>query len=235
MIDRDKSIKSLLDYQELVKLQTRKISDLAYALYTEQDESVQALTKTFAIDNEEIYLKLKRLVYDMQDRQIGNTHEMIGTTDFFDASLTELKPGLWKFHLPPFFSIQSSDRGPSNAGKHMFYLVLNLEADYERENGKIQKVEEPLIVFEHHICSSFQKVFDFDNIDSKRALDALQGTFIRDDNALSLITVNMAVKDSDESYCDLYIADRKEPFIYELIAARSSDNDVKIAKNQSKK
>ena len=69
MIDRDRSIKSLLDYQELVKLQTRKISDLAYALYTEQDESVKALTNSFAIDNVEIYLKLKRLVYDKRKKR----------------------------------------------------------------------------------------------------------------------------------------------------------------------
>lgn len=221
MSDRDALIHRLLDYQKLVKAQEKKIQSLAYALYTEQsDQEVRKIAVDFARENEEIYLKLKRLIYDtrsLRGVQQGNRHEMIGTTDSFDSSLTCESPGVWKFHLPPFFSVQSSERGPSNAGKHVFYLVMNLLSGYELENNRIGKIEKPLIIFEHHICTDTQKPFDFDNIDSKRALDAMQGYFIDDDNALSLTVVNLAVKDEKESFCDIYIGDAADKGIYERL------------------
>lgn len=221
MLDKDKAIYALLDYQSLVKKQERRIVDMASLLYTGQEEKALDELNDFTIENEAIYLKLKKLSYDLQGEQSGNRHEMIGTTDLFPSSLTEVSPGLWKFHLPPFFSVNSSERGPSNAGKHIFYLVMNLEEEYEKSNRKLKVIEKPIVIFEHHICSDFQKVFDFDNIDSKRALDALQGSFINDDNALSLMTVNLAVKDPKESYCDIYIADRNHPKVYEILAKSS--------------
>lgn len=221
MLDKDKVIYALLDYQSLIKKQERRIVDMASLFYTGQEDKAMEELTDFTIENEEVYLKLKQLSYDLQGEQNGNRHEMIGTTDLFPSSLTEVNKGIWKFHLPPFFSVNSSDRGPSNAGKHIFYLVMNLEAEYEEKNKKMAVIEKPIVIFEHHICSDFQKVFDFDNIDSKRALDALQGTFINDDNALSIMTVNMAVKDPEESYCDIYIADRNDPGVYELLAKTS--------------
>ena len=218
MRDNDSRIRDLIDYQMLVKDQEKRIVRLATALYIGNEEEQERLINTFAIENEEIYLKLKRLIYDIQGKEIGNIHERIGTTDSFPSSLEKSEEGVWKFHLPPFYSVQSSDRGVSNAGKHIFYLMLNLEIGYEEENGRIEKIEKPLVVFEHHICSDVQRVFDFDNIDSKRALDAMQCFFLDDDNALSLVTMNVATADPSESYCDIYIADRSNPEIYKKLA-----------------
>lgn len=218
MNERDYMIRTLLDYQTVVKDQERRISEIAQMLFFGEELPENEVIQ-FAIDNEDTYLKLKRLVYDIQGRQDGNRHEMIGSTDSFPSSLDELSPGLYRFHLPPFFSVQSSKRGYGNAGKHIFYLVLNLAQDYEATGGKIIKPENPLVVFEHHICTDRQKIFDFDNIDSKRALDAMQGFFIEDDNALSLMQLNIAVSDPEESWCDIYIGDRTDPKLYERMAA----------------
>lgn len=218
MRDRDNLIHMLLDYQMQVKDQEKRIMHLANAIYLSQDEEmVEKLVREFAVENEDIYLRLKRFVYDIRMNDSGNTHEMFGTTDSFPAALEKVGAGLWKFHLPPFYSVNIGDRGPSGAGKHMFYLVLNLEAEYEAKQEKIEKLKSPLIVFEHHICSNVQRTFDFDNIDSKRALDAIQGYFIDDDNALSVTVVNIAVADPAESYCDMYVAERSDLEIYKKI------------------
>ena len=222
MTDNEKTIRTLIDYQNLVDEQRGRIKDLAYLLYTGQEEEVRKTANKFAIDNEEIYLDLKRLIYDLQGIRIDNRFDAVGTTDSFPAALEENEAGIWRFHLPPFFSVQSSERGASNAGKHIYYLMLKLQEEYEASTKKIERIKMPIIIFEHHICSDFQKVFDFDNIDSKRALDAMQGVFIDDDNALSLVTVNMAVKDPKESYCDIYIADRNDPAIYQKLVETGS-------------
>ena len=220
MSRRNEMINTLLDYQMLVKNQESRILKLAQSLYFEQDEMADKLLRAFAIENEEIFLKLKRITYDIQGRTDDNAVDSIGEADFFPASLEQIQEGIWKFHLPPFFSVQASKRGYGNAGKHIFFMVMKLQTNYEAKYGKIPKLTEPIVVFEHHICTDKHNVFDFDNIDSKRALDAIQGFFIDDDNILSLIQINIAKKEPKESFCDIYVAEKSNAELQKIIRGR---------------
>jgi len=223
----DAMIHALVDYQMLVKDQEKRILSLAESLYFEQESEAMKTVNAFAVENEEIYLKLKRLIYDIQLRQEGNWHEDIGSTDSFPSTLTEIDDKTWRFTLPPFYSVNIKDRS-GNAGKHMFYLIRNLIADYEINRKKIEVLDNPVVLFRHHICTDIQKPFDFDNIDSKRALDALQGVFLSDDNALSMTLLHEAIEDPDDSFCELYVIEwptdeLKQMHLFRRILAKKCD------------
>ena len=197
----------LIHYEMLVVDQRNRIINLR--LQTESENSGRAveIVKDFCKVNEEIYLKLKSLMYEVQDEKPVNMIAELGTTEAFPSSLTETEKGVWKFHLPPFYSV-SAKRKLYNEGKHVYYLVMNLLDRYERENRKIQKLNKPVVIFRHHIASDSPNIFDFDNIDSKRAIDAMQGYFLKDDNAQYLTVIHESVHDEHESFCDIYVLDK---------------------------
>ena len=209
MIDRNKLRNALTYYEMLVLDQRNRISQLRYQIEKERDEDAEDSVRQFGKHNEELYLKLKEMCYEVQGIKSDNMYEAIGTTDSFPSTLEEIEPGIWKFHLPPFFSV-SAKKKVYNEGKHMYYLVMNLLAAYERINGRIDVMDRPIVIFRHHIFSESKNIFDYDNIDSKRAIDAMQGYFLKDDNAIYLTTIHEALADPEESYCDIYVLDQKE-------------------------
>lgn len=73
-------------------------------------------------------------------------------------------------------------------------------------NGDIKQVDNPVLVFEHHINKddNLMRYMDADNIDVKRVTDTLQGSFIKDDNTLSLSIIHFGVLDKS-SFCKLNI------------------------------
>lgn len=198
----------LVRYELQVVDQRSRIINLRMQLNSDNIEAATENVKEFCKANEEIYLKLKMLMYEIQEKQADNIIEQLGTTDSFPASLEEIEPYIWKFHLPPFYSV-SAKKKLYNEGKHIYYLVMNLMMRYEIDNKKIQKMEKPLVIFDHHICSKTDNYFDYDNIDSKRATDAMQGFFLKGDDASYLTVMHRATKDPEQSYCDIYLSDLK--------------------------
>jgi len=206
MIDKDTLINKLIQFELIVLDQRNRIVQMRYQIDSGSVEDAIPAAREFGKANEEIYLRLKSLIYTMQGKRAANMAEEIGTTESFPSSLMEIRPGIWKFTLPPFFSV-SAKKKLYNEGKHMYYLVLNLQMQYEKNSGRIETLKRPLVLFRHHICTDVQLPFDYDNIDSKRAIDAMQGYFIGDDNALSLTAVHEAVEDPERSYCEIYVLD----------------------------
>lgn len=196
---------SLDKYEKIAAEQLDRVRLLKMLAAGELDPGnvVEKITR----ENEELYLGMKSICYEMQSKEADNPIEEMGTTDSFDSSLNKICPGVWKFTLPPFYSISVKKRF-SNEGRHIYYLMLNLLQNYEIESEKIEIMLRPVVCFRHHICTEKDRIFDFDNIDSKRAVDALQGFFLKGDDALYLTTVHEAVKDPDRSYCEIFVFDR---------------------------
>ena len=205
MTKKEAILKTLTDYEMSLKTQQEKIFDIRFQINFDQDPENAILQ--FLRTNEELYLKQKKISYDILGWNLNNPIEEYGTTDSFSSDLSEISPDVWRFTLPPFYSIQNKKRF-SNEGKHIYYLVTNLEEQYEREHGSIDKMERPLVYFRHHICTETDRIFDYDNVDSRRAIDAMQGYFLKGDDAIYLTTVHDAVKDAERSYCEITVLDR---------------------------
>lgn len=190
----------LLDWQN-------NLIEMRYQLDTGREEEAVRAAREFSKFNEEIYLKLKSLSYIIQGKRPENMAEEIGTTDSFPSELQCIAKGVWKFTLPPFYSVSAKNR-IYNEGKHIYYLVLNLLMQYESSHKKIKKMGSPAIIFRHHICTKIQLPFDHDNIDAKRAIDAMQGYFFEDDNSLKLVWHSESVEDESTSYCEIFVVDQ---------------------------
>lgn len=208
-MEKDTMIKALIQYEMDVLDQRDRIVKMRYQVDKGNLEAAVRAAREFAMSNEEIYLKLKSLIYLMQDKRPDNMAERIGTTESFPSELRMLSPGVWKFTLPPLFSV-SAKRKIYSEGKHIYYLVLNLLMQYENKGERIPQIDHPLVLFRHHICTDTAMPFDYDNIDSKRAIDAMQGYFFDNDSALDFDLHHTAVADPEESYCEIYVIDQGE-------------------------
>lgn len=213
-------IKALIEYEGIAAELQRNIS--MTRLQVNSDIDAEDTMLHFARTNEDLYLKMKKFTYDVLGRNSDNIMEEFGTTDSFPSTLEEIQDGVWKFTLPPFFSIQNKKRF-SNEGRHMYYLVMNLENEYEKTHQRIEKMAKPVVIFRHHICTEKDYIFDYDNVDSKRAIDAMQGFFLERDDALYLTTVHSALKDTQKSYCEIFVFDSaKTEFEDEGISVKAS-------------
>ena len=72
-------------------------------------------------------------------------------------------------------------------------------------------LKSPVAVFEYGFRRSdpLSKIYDADNRDNKRILDAMTGTFFPDDNILSVMTVHYGML-SDEEYTRVFIMERPQ-------------------------
>lgn len=202
---REDIIETLDKYEKTAAAQQDKIKQLKLLVKGGLDTG--STVEKICRDNELLYLHMKSICYQLQGKEPANPVDEFGTTDAFDASIENMGSNAWKLTLPPFYSI-SAKRRFSNEGKHAYFLILRLLQTYEIENEKIEYMEWPVVFFRHHICTDIDRVFDFDNIDSKRAIDAMQGYFLKGDDALYLTVIHEAVRDEERSYCELFVTDR---------------------------
>jgi len=165
---------------------------------------------------EKEYLRLKENAAIIADKQDKTPFEIYGTSYDFEATIEYMGNSQWKLHLPIFSPISVSRKKPGD-GKYIYYLVYNLLDKYWNEHKKDGTaptiLKDPVVVYEYHIKPHRNFVFDYDNVDSKSALDAMQGFFLTDDSAFSLTVIQSAVKD-EESYTDIYILEKPEGFLH---------------------
>ena len=216
-LKKTRTIEKLLDQEKDLRRLADRLSDIAQMVYTSSDNP--KIAETLAIEavrfGEKQFLKLKENAAQILDRNDLPPYEIHGTMSDFPSSIEKFDGDKWKLHLP-IFSPVSSTRRKTGDGRFIYYLVFNLLNQYQRQNknteNEIKLLKQPLIVFKYHIMPERSLVFDFDNVDSKSALDAMQGFFFTDDNALSLTTIQKAVK-SDSSYTDIFILEKPEGFL----------------------
>ena len=91
-------------------------------------------------------------------------------------------------------------------GKLARYILSSLMM---KECDKLEKVDNPILIFEHHIDKNDKllRSMDADNWTVKFVTDELQGFLIGDDNVLNLTTMHTGILD-DESYCKINILPR---------------------------
>lgn len=205
---KDEMRNALINYEMLVVDQRNRIINTRVMLDREVDPT--DTIRQFAKSNEEIYLKLKSLIHEIQagGESTRSITEDLGTTESFPATFEKLGEGIWKFHLPPFFSVSAKKR-LYNEGRHIYYLIQNLLKQHEAESGRLKLLEKPLVAFRHHICADVDNVFDYDNIDAKRATDAMQEFLLKDDNGMYLTVAHDMIYNEDISFCDIYVIEQK--------------------------
>ena len=139
----------------------------------------------------------------------------MGESDTFPCSLS-FDGDVWEFYLPPTASVKNGNVGV-NVGRWTGYLAKNLLKAHEEKYGSIEMLKEPVIVLEFGFSrdNPLTRLYDADNRDNKRILDALTGTLIPDDNILAIQTVHYGVF-SDVDYTLVYVME--DAFFIDWIA-----------------
>lgn len=189
------------------KLNEVKILDMILA-YAKQNRTRQYRNQllTFISTAETNFLEGKKMALLIREKEDASVYDFrkMGTSDVFPSELT-YHEGVWKFHTPPLVSVKTGEFTKA-ASRYIGYLVRNLIESYEVEFGGIHVMEHPAVVFEHGIerGTPFGRLFDADNRDSKKVLDALTGTFFPDDNVMFVTTMHIGVE-VDEPCTNVYV------------------------------
>ena len=182
--------------------------------------------------NNRNYLFTKEVAAFLKDGVRRGTPEydavdILGNPGDFPASLSRSEDGIYCFHLPQLESKKTTDTGAGDKNP-MRYLVLYLIREYEKENHVITPFKKPLLVFEHIFDKdkSLRHVPDFDNMDTKAVIDALEYYMIENDSALDITLVHIG-KIGDETYTNLYVSEEEMMLrIWAKIASQSEENDI---------
>lgn len=203
---KERIVDMLINYTERLKTQIKATAELASMMYIDADYPFKEKTEEVLRQSELSYLRLKEITQKVSGVTPPSLSKKYGVITEFDSYIRKIGEDKWKMHLPPFAPISVRNR-KGGEGKLTFYHVMSLLEDYRLKHpGDIQKIENPTVIFEYHMpyADDANSVFDFDNIDSKRTIDAMQGYFFDDDNAFSLNVIHTAKEDS-EAYTDIYI------------------------------
>lgn len=213
----ERMIERILDQRQEFKKLADKLSDMALMISAggAKNASLENLSHDALRMCEKQYLRLKGTACEIADGRDKTPFEIYGTASDFQVSIEKIGENRWKLHLPVFSPISPS-RKKAGDGKYMYYLVYNLLDKYwkeHKEDGTLPKpLKDPVIIYEYHIRPDRNLVFDFDNVDSKSVLDAMQGFFITDDSAFSITTIQNAVRD-DNSFTDIFILEKPDGFL----------------------
>ena len=211
MKDKAALLETAESYENMLSRQKDLLRNLTLKILVESYDSAEETLEELSRLNEAHYLRLKSIIYDLRC-QSGNAAadydciERLGKQALFPAYL-KYESGIWKFHLPPMPSVKKVKRTASE-GQAVFYSVMYLLEEYEREHHmRLSCLEEPVLYIRHNIRKDETEVFDADNVDTKRAIDAMQGYLLSDDNALYLTTITDGAL-ADEDSCDMYLFEK---------------------------
>lgn len=175
------------------------------------DTAVKNKALKFAGMAERNFLEGKRLssITAISKAPSAYDYEAMGTTEDFPCTLS-FEDGIWEFFLPPTPSVKNGKRG-NESGRYIGYLVKNLIAGYRDVYGDISLLKEPVVAFEFGFRKDdpFSQIYDADNRDNKRILDALTGIFYPDDNVLSIRTVHYGTV-SESEYTRVFVMEKAE-------------------------
>lgn len=189
------------------KEQEIKILDriIHYARYTDPTKLKNNLI-SFVNHAERNFLNGKRLALLINEGKsnVKMYSDELGTTDEFPSSLS-YDGIVYEFYIPPIPSIQTGTF-IKDVGRFTGLLIKKLIKTFEADHGKIKEFISPVVVIEYGISGdeSFARLYDADNRDSKKAIDALTGTFFQDDNVLSITTVSVGTI-TDEPHTSIYV------------------------------
>lgn len=198
--------------------ESKLLSSLARDAKISSDNAIKNKASKFAMLAESNFLEGKRLssLAALEKDASAYDYKAMGTTEEFPCTLS-FDDGVWEFLLPPTPSIKNGKRGNA-AGRYIGYLVKNLMANYATDYEKLPRLSEPVIVFEYGFGKDdvFSELYDADNRDNKRILDAMTGIFYPDDNILSIKTIHYGTV-ADKDYTKVFVMEkpRLESFLKE--------------------
>lgn len=211
MIYDDKERQDIIDYADdlIAKKdkETDNLSEIKRCAYYGRDQEIADLIVKHAQLTEKNFLSSKNFVLysksnenDICMKKNKEDIKIVGSVETMKTYIEKNDAGIWKLHLPPMPSIKVRHNGTS--GQYMHNVITNLI----NSTSDLEIVDNPVVCFIHHISKNrpSTKYFDADNLDSKKALDGLQGKLIGNDNLLSIRTYQQGVI-SDEEFCDLYV------------------------------
>ena len=236
--ERDDIVREI---EELIPKKEQEIRYLESIMHHAEYNNVKAMSNAltaFASNTERNFLNGKRLAVLIRENKEVSEYdpEAMGTTDDFPCSLS-YENGIWEFHLPPLPSIARSEKGFSS-GRYLNYLTKNLIARYKKIHGKISRLSSPIVIFEYRVDKddAFGRMYDADNRDNKKVLDALSGTFFEDDNIMRITTLYYGVY-SETPCANVYVMEMTK---FTELASKSGDEKTAdftlplFAKNQNK-
>lgn len=196
-------IYNLLD--EFKKDQIR-MNRFANEIKNEENETLlNKKIKLFLSEFERIFLKYKVLnlyLDDDLDKKIidsfvQNDPLFCGVCNYFDSELIMVNNDYLLYKLPPLTGNRRFENG-SYRGEFIGNIIQLLTVNFLQEEGiYFKKIYKGTIVFEHHFEkeSTLNNMIDPDNIESKKALDGLNGLVIEDDSIININLIHLSQND----------------------------------------
>lgn len=199
----------LLDIRAKKQKEVSTLGNIIDCFLQEDKSQIYKKIKSYLAMNEKNFLDAKPLCYYgrkviTQDTTSSESYfEIYGRSDYFPSKLEKLDHQHYCFTLPPMSSKYNSEKNAID-GKRMQYMLTYLMQEYEKEN-KIEMLHKPIAIFEHYVDTSagVKWVPDADNLDTKVALDSVQGFIIADDSLLNIALLQLG-HDAKKSYTKLH-------------------------------
>lgn len=188
---------------------TGKLESLKSSFWAPESDSYYKQIRSFLARYEQSFLRAKNLI--CYNRFLDNALPQIeplnlkGESMDFPSKLKALPNGGYLYILPPMQNKRTLEKSKYEASL-LQHTMLLLHKNFEEENGRLTPLDNPVVIFVHHIDLNLGKVFipDADNLDIKTAIDCLQNYLIKNDTLRDISLMQFGV-DDNTVFTELYV------------------------------
>lgn len=208
-IQKEEYEKLLCDTESALQKLCAKALHLKEDFRAEDPERFYSLVKKFLINYERSFLNAKNLITvrrlvekSFMDPDPG---AIKGESFSCPVCLESLPQGGYLYTLPKMQNKRTVEKSRYEAAL-LQHIILRLQKDYEEKNGRLTQVENPIVIFVHHVDEVLAKQFvpDADNLDIKTAIDCMQNYLIANDTLRDISLMQFGTDDTRD-YTEVYV------------------------------
>ena len=186
-----------------------KIESLKTSFWAPESDAYYKQIRSFLARYEQSFLRAKNLI--CYNRFLNDALPQIDPLNLkgegmdFQSKLQALPNGGYLYTLPPMQNKRTLEKSKYEASL-LQHTMLLLHKNFEEENGRLTPLDNPVVIFVHHIDLTLGKVFipDADNLDVKTAIDSLQNYLIKNDTLRDISQMQFGM-DDNTVFTELYV------------------------------
>lgn len=208
-IKKEEYEKLLCDTVTALQKLSAKALRLKEDFRTADAENFYSLVKKFLIDYERSFLKAKNLitVHRFKDNSLPelDPQKIKGESFSCPVALKSLPQGGYLYILPKMQNKRTVEKSKYEAAL-LQHIILRLQKEYEEKKGRLTPMENPIVIFVHHVDEALAKQFvpDADNLDVKTAIDCMQNYLIANDTLRDISLMQLGAADTID-YTEVFV------------------------------